>query len=233
MDTRSSFLGLLVAASALLVLAAGEVRAQPGLDLQKDTLSQSIHIHPPIETGGDKFFLSTREHTYRTQLRLGDQLARDFTVKKVGTDGVPRAYEPGTQGTQNADWYGWRRAVLAPFAGTVVRVAAPDTVNAPGTMNREAQPGIVIFRDRSADISVVYAHVREIRVDEGEAVRPGEVVAKVGNNGTSRAPHVHVGAWKGGADQAGAKTGTPLQIQVDLYAEHRAYARSSASSTDR
>jgi len=38
-------------------------------------------------------------------------------------------------------------------------------------------------------------------------------VGRVGNNGNSRAPHVHAGAWKAGD--------TPLQIQVDLYAAVR------------
>ena len=44
----------------------------------------------------------------------------------------------------------------------------------------------------------------------------------MGNNGNSRAPHVHVGAWAGEPDLLGAKTGAePLQIQVDLYAGER------------
>lgn len=59
---------------------------------------------------------------------------------------------------------------------------------------------------------MVYAHVREIKVEEGQQVKAGEVVARVGNNGNSRSPHVHVGAWQ---DE------TPLQIQVDLYAAER------------
>jgi murein DD-endopeptidase MepM/ murein hydrolase activator NlpD len=195
--------------------------AQPGRTLESDTLTQSVLIHPPVATGEDQA-LNTREHTYRPQLRLGDQLARDFTVTQVTDDGVPRPYAPGTEGAANADWYGWRQDVMAPFDGTVVQTAAPDTTNPPGTMNREAQPGFILFQDESG-VSVVYAHVREIRVSKGDTVAAGEVVAKVGNNGNSRAPHVHIGAWTGGPSRGGQKTGgTPLQIQVDLYAEERA-----------
>jgi len=69
--------------------------------------------------------------------------------------------------------------------------------------------------------TVLYGHVREIEVEEGETVRPGEVVAKVGNNGNSRNPHIHIGAWEDDASKLGAKEGTPLQIQVDLYVEER------------
>ncbi len=210
-------------ASGLLCLGLGpsDGRAQTGRDLENDTLTQSILIHPPIDATQDSLSLSTREHTYRSQLRIVDQLGRDFTVKKVGDDGISRPYTPGTQGKQNEDWYGWRRDVLAPFEATVVQIARPDTVNTPGTMNRDAQPGLIVFEDANEDVTVAYAHVREIGVEEGDVVEPGEIVAKVGNNGNSRGPHVHVGAWRGGVDRLGAERGTPLQIQVDLYAYER------------
>lgn len=84
-----------IARSLSLLLALGlllpmqEARSQPGLDLENDTLTQSVLIHPPIDAGGQNFSLSTREHTYRSQLRIVDQLARDFSVTKVGEDGIP------------------------------------------------------------------------------------------------------------------------------------------------
>ena len=42
----------------------------------------------------------------------------------------------------------------------------------------------------------------------------GQVVAKVGNNGYSRHPHIHIGAWKGNE---------PLQIRFDLRAMGKQY----------
>lgn len=221
-DDRIAVVSLLFAFGLLcLGLRPGESQAQTGLDLESDTLTQSILIHPPIDAAEDSLSLLTREHTYRPQLRLVDQLGRDFAVKKVGDDGIARAYRLGSGGKQNEDWFGWRRNVLAPFEATVVRVARPDSVNTPGTMNRDDQPGLIVFEDENENVTVAYAHVREIGVEEGDAVEPGEVVAKVGNNGTSRGPHVHVGAWKGGVERLGAESGTPLQIQVDLYAGER------------
>ena len=47
----------------------------------------------------------------------------------------------------------------------------------------------------------------DLSVKEGDTVKAGDIVAKVGNNGFSRNPHIHVGAWKGN---------TPLQIRFDL-----------------
>ena len=223
MPLRRSVLFLAVCFSvAGVLLLPTDARGQRGLDLENDTLTQSVLIHPPIEATADSFDLSTREHTYRSQLRLADQLARDFSVQKVGDDGVPRAYAPGTSGTENEDWYGWRENVLAPFEGTVARVVEPDTVNTPGTMNREAQPGLIVFEDEEESLTVAYAHIREPEVEAGQTVEAGEVVARVGNNGNSRAPHIHVGAWKGAPSLLGSKSGgTPLQIQLDLYASER------------
>jgi len=199
-----------------------EAHAQRGLDLESDTLTQSVLIHPPIEATGNGVDLSTREHAYRSQLRLADQLARDFTLQKVEDDGIARDYARGTGGKENENWYGWRANVLAPFESTVTRVVGPDTVNTPGTMNREAQPGLIVFEDEEENLTVAYAHIREPEVEKGETVEAGEVVGKVGNNGNSRGPHVHVGAWIGDTSLLGSKTGgTPLQIQVDLYANER------------
>lgn len=216
LPTRSSGTALsvkvLVLSVAVLGLHSlvGEADAQRGLDIEEDTLTKTVLIHPVFE--GE---VHTREHTYNSNLRLGDQLARDFMALKVGDDGIPRAYKPGTNGERNEDWYGWREDVFAPFDGRVVRVERPDTTNTPGVMNREAQPGLIFF-ENDEGVTVLYAHVREIAVGEDQRIEAGEVVAKVGNNGNSRAPHVHVGAWQ---------RETPLQIQVDLYAEERPGAR--------
>jgi hypothetical protein len=213
----SMFCAALVLASACVETTAAQT--QHGLDLEQDTLTQTVLIHPVIDASGDGMTLWTREHTYRPVLGLGDQLARDFSVARVDDDGIPRTYRRGTGGTDNEDWFAWRRAVLAPFDGTVTRTQSPESTNEPGTMNGDAQPGGVFF-ENDEGVTVLYGHVREITVEEGQRVEAGDVVAKVGNNGNSRAPHVHVGAWTGE---------TPLQIQVDLYAAERFADQSEAN----
>lgn len=117
-------------------------------------------------------------------------------------------------------WYGWRQDVLAPFDGRVVRVTRPDSTNKPGSMDRDGKTGLIVCQEEEG-ITVAYAHPQEISVEDGQTVEPGDVVAKVGNNGTSRGPHVHVGAWEEPPYKLGSETGTPLQIQADLYAEKR------------
>lgn len=77
---RPLLLGLSFLIFIGLLGLANTAHAQRGLDLENDTLTQSVLIHPPIEATADSLDLSTREHTYRSQLRLVDQLGRDFSV---------------------------------------------------------------------------------------------------------------------------------------------------------
>ena len=210
---ESAVEALFFALTALVVQPATSI-AQPqlGLDVEDDTLTRTVLIHSPVETPKDRsVVLFTREHTYRPQYRKGDQLARDFIVMRIGDDGIMRPFKPETGGERNEDWYTWRENVMAPFDGTVTLVQHPDSTNKPGRLNREAQHGEIHFEDEDGVI-VSFVHVREIVVTEGQRVEAGEVVAKVGNNGSSIAPHLHVGAWK---------DSTPLQIQRRLYEENR------------
>lgn len=188
----------------IFLVSISTAYAQYGQTSKRDTLTNTVLIHPVI----DAEFIYSGEHTYNPDLRNGDQLARDFVVGELTEKGFTEPFK--TDGSTNSDWYGWRSDVLAPISGKVTRVEHPSSTNTPGTMNREAQPGLIFFERNG--VTVIYVHPREIEVEEGDHVEAGEVVAKVGNNGTSRNPHIHVGAWKGE---------TPLQIQVDLYAEHR------------
>ncbi|MDZ7658362.1 M23 family metallopeptidase [Fodinibius sp.] len=177
-------------------------------DVQNDTLTKTVLIHPVIETDDGELIFS-REHTYKDHLGLGDQLARDFIAITATENGILQAFK--NDGKENKDYIGWRKNVLAPVSGTVTLVNHPKITNTPGKMNRDAEPGR-IFIENNDSTKVILVHVREIKVEEGEQVDAGDVVAKVGNNGISTGPHIHVGAWK---------DDTPLQIQVDLYAEKR------------
>lgn len=188
---------------AILLLSLSKAKAQRGLEVKNDTLTKTVLIHPVLEDW------RSSEHEYKPNLHLGDQLGRDFSAGKIDEDGIVRRYK--NNGKVNEDWFAWRKDVKAPFDAKVSRVEHPDTTNKPGVMNREAQPGLIFFKKENG-LTVVYVHAREINVEEGDRVQAGEVVAKVGNNGNSRNPHIHVGAWKGE---------TPLQIQVDLYSAKR------------
>ncbi|TNJ63030.1 M23 family metallopeptidase [Paenibacillus hemerocallicola] len=135
---------------------------------------------------------------------LRDALGRDCVAMKF-VDGWTRAY--AGDGKRNEDWFGWNTDVLAPFEGKVEDVYINPKTNEPGMIDHSRSSSIVFSREDG--VKVVYAHVREVGVYIGDAVKAGDVVCRVGNNGYSRHPHIHVGAWRGKE---------PLQIRFDLRA---------------
>lgn len=152
------------------------------------------------------------EHPLGQLTFTGDALGTDCTImggiSREG--GFVRPFR--SDGSTNEDWYGWHAPVLAPFDGEVVGVLAKSEVNTPGNFGK---PPAAMLQFRSAEgVIVTYAHVTAIQVKVGDKVSAGQQVAQVGNNGFSRAPHIHVGAWR-------EEGNTPLQIRWDLRAMAR------------
>ena len=150
---------------------------------------------------------SAIEH-YEGQLSaLGDALGTDCVVVRItDADGRTWARSYTNDGARNEDWYGWLQPVLAPVDGVVVKIRSNDVVNEPGKMGQGNASYIVLRTDEG--VHVLLAHVQSVRVKEGDRVRGGDEIAKVGNNGQSRHPHVHVGAWR---------ERRPLQIRWDQH----------------
>lgn len=145
------------------------------------------------------------DHAADDSLVPGDSLGTDCQV--LGPSESPRRsflrlYR--TDGRTNADWYSWGETVLAPVDGRVIAVLVNDVVNRPGTKGKP--PAGTLFFERADGVRVAIGHVDGVLVKKGDRVRAGQPVARIGNNGPSWAPHVHIGAWRG-------KTG--LQVRWD------------------
>jgi len=147
------------------------------------------------------------EHPLGQLHGTGDAVGTDCMIVGgvEGAQGYERPFR--TDGRSNADWYGWRAEVHAPFDGVVTAVLINPGINTPGTMGKPPASGIVFQRADGTD--VIYGHIMDPRVKVGDRVVAGQVVAIDGNNGMARNPHIHVGAWRG--KQA-------LQIRWDLRA---------------
>lgn len=144
-----------------------------------------VTIHPIFH----HIFL-TIEHPEGQYQYIGDALGRDCMIARF-KDGWMRMYDG--DGTKNADWYTWEAEVLAPFDGMVKSIFINPITNKPGEITPGRASSIEFAREDG--VIVTYAHVMEICVEEGDIITAGQEVAKAGNNGYSRHPHIHVGAW--------------------------------------
>lgn len=148
------------------------------------------------------------EHWLGNLQEMGDALGSDCIVQDMVTEGGRtwmRTHKG--DGRDNADWFGWGKDVLSPCSCEVVKARENPVVNIPGVMGKPPASGITLRRDDG--VQFVLAHITAPRVKVGDKVTAGQPVAKVGNNGMSRHPHIHIGAWKG--EEA-------LQIRFDLAA---------------
>lgn len=186
---------------------------------------EAVVIHPPV---APKFQCS--EHPLGQEDHAGDALAADCRV--VRDDGGPLGNFPrfySGDGTRNEDWFSWNEPVLAPFDGVVKLIFRNPVTNEPGT--RGESPATAILFERlgvpaPAPIQVGYVHLQDLQVEVGDTVRAGELVARIGNNGISWSPHLHVGAMRGDLTklmrgEIPPEEVVPLQVRFDLAAMGR------------
>lgn len=167
---------------------------------------QSVTLHPLFASG------FTCQNHWEGQLQyIGDALGADCLVTELVETDEGRAFSRyfKTDGRSNEDWFSWRADVLAPISGTVTRININEVTNEPGFLGKP--PASFVILKNADGLSVLLAHVRELSVEEGTRVEAGQVIAKVGNNGFARTPHIHIGAWTANNE--------PLQIQFDLRAQ--------------
>ena len=105
------------------------------------------------------------------------------------------------------DVYGWR---VHPISGGKDNHRGVDIGVAAGTEILAAHDGTVTFAGESGDYGLVvfiegkdgvetrYAHCRELLAAQGQSVKMGDVIAKVGSTGNSTGPHLHFEVLKNG-----------------------------------
>jgi murein DD-endopeptidase MepM/ murein hydrolase activator NlpD len=59
------------------------------------------------------------------------------------------------------------------------------------TADENASMGIHIVLQHDDTYETVYAHLSALEVQEGETVRSGDLIGRVGNTGLSKGPHLH------------------------------------------
>lgn len=114
--------------------------------------------------------------------------AYDFVV----TDDDGRTHAGG--GAALEDYYGFRKPVLAPVSGRVVRVVADLPDNPVGRVDQQHPWGnlVVIHDERGFFVELSHFAQGSLRVRVGEWVEAGAVLGLCGNSGNSPQPHLHV-----------------------------------------
>ena len=135
-------------------------------------------------------------HT-RAALPINGQvwLAQRYAVDYEQLDADGRIYSGKQEDPESYTIYG--QEAIAVADGTVVKVVDGLPEQTPGEMPQSISPeeadGNSVILDIGGGNYALYAHFQpdSIRVQEGDRVRKGDVLALVGDSGNSLAPHLH------------------------------------------
>jgi hypothetical protein len=128
-------------------------------------------------------------------------LAQRYAVDWEQLDADSRIYSGEKEDVESYTIYG--QEALAVADGTVVKVVDGLPQQTPGEMPQSISPeeadGNSVILDIGGGNYALYAHFQpgSIRVQEGDRVQRGDVLALVGNSGNSLAPHLHFHVMSG------------------------------------
>ena len=154
----------------------------------------------------------TEEYTQRTTRLSGEEIDRETLSTSVLTQPIPSVVAVGTlEGVEGAKGrFQWpcTGEITSPFGerhifGSVsshtgldiaLKKGSPIAASADGTVvwsGRQGTYGNLLIVDHHNGFTTCYAHCSALLADEGDEVKQGEVIAKVGSTGRSTGPHCH------------------------------------------
>lgn len=180
--------------SVLLIAFAASAAVHGGEPIE------AVLAHPPVDA-----MYACSEHFAGQFKHPGDALGADCVVQKlVDVDGRLFSRAHAGDGARNEDWYGWNEPLLSPCDCEVKKLHENPVVNQPGILGKPPASHLVLVADDGTHF--LLAHIQAPLVKPGDRVSAGQPVARIGNNGYGRTPHLHIGAWR---------DSTPLQIRWD------------------
>ena len=158
-----------------------------------------IVISPPLAGRGyinENGCCGRSDHT-RAVLTIDGQswLAQRFAIDWVRADSEGRIYVGDWQ--VNDNWIIFGDPVLSATSGTVIETLNTMPENTPPTPAPNLTPytalGNHVIVDTGNGAYALYAHMQpgSVTVEVGDRVRVGEQLGRVGNTGSSVAPHLH------------------------------------------
>ncbi|MDX1444214.1 MAG: peptidoglycan DD-metalloendopeptidase family protein [Gammaproteobacteria bacterium] len=125
------------------------------------------------------------EDNYHARSR-DQRYAHDFLVMHENRSHVG-------DGSRNADYHCWGKAILAPAGGKVIHAedGLPDME--PGKMDPQNPPGNHVVIDHGNSEYSFLAHLQQgsVTVAPGDTVQAGDRVGACGNSGNTSEPHLH------------------------------------------
>lgn len=124
-----------------------------------------------------------------------NQWAYDF----FQTDQGGNYFKSGADKDANASYLSWNQEVYAPAEGRVIDVRAdrpdhPPTLSLPQQLSDRNR----VYIDTGGGVAIDLSHFQanSATVSQGEIVRIGSPLGRVGNSGHSTSPHLHMAAWR-------------------------------------
>lgn len=171
-------------ANAYRLPLSGRVLVLDGHDLYSHHRRSPGYIHPSMQAMG------LVDNTSRFALDL-------VHIRPDGT-------QFSGDGKRNEDWFSWAAPVHAAAAGVVIGMhdGQPDNDeigkenlwrSRPLTEAPMNSSGNYVLIDHGDGEFTLYAHLRQgsVKVGTGDAVQSGDLIAEVGNSGSSLGPHLH------------------------------------------
>ncbi len=114
--------------------------------------------------------------------------AYDFVI----TDAEGKTHT--SNGLELTDYYAYRKPVLSPVRGRVVKVVSNLPDNPIGTVDNKNNWGnyVIIYDPRGFYVELSHFAQNSIRVKEGDWVEVGSFIGLCGNSGYSPQPHIHI-----------------------------------------
>ncbi len=130
-----------------------------------------------------------------TQGFNGSETHKDFWAQALDfevTDEMGKTYT--NRGGQLSDYYSWNMPVFSPGDGIVTKVIKHIDDNGIGQVNTKNNWGntVIIWHYGTVYSSLSHLANDSVCVSEGETIRRGKVIGKVGNSGRSPSPHLHL-----------------------------------------
>lgn len=136
-----------------------------------------------------------------SNLKIGDQINLPRTTARIAVAGS--SIQPSRSIRTRFAWpikgtitstYGWRSSGyhhgldVAGDLGDPVRASTGGVVSFTGNMGLY---GNTVMIDHTGGMQTLYAHLQTIRVQSGDRVMRGDIIASVGSTGRSTGPHLH------------------------------------------